>query len=212
MDLARLQVVVNDAMIVVSNDRLDGYGEVALRVIELQRGVEMIVNAQNGQQDAEGHELVAVALSDLNKILSKIRVRIQQNRTDAQQHILKGITAFAERCEVKAKPPAPVAEHPINDPAVRKQVLAMTGGVCTYCAASLTDGQPVEGQSTKLYVEHVVPSSKGGPDHLCNYVPSCGSCNSAKGDRHVLHFVRKVQPQRTQTVATADVIQMQQKG
>lgn len=78
--------------------------------------------------------------------------------------------------------------HSLGDPEVRRQVLAMTDGKCTYCACAVSD-EPVEGQSVKLFVEHVVPSSKGGPNNLVNYVPSCGSCNSAKGDRHVLHFV-----------------------
>ena len=95
--------------------------------------------------------------------------------------------------------------HSLNDPEVRRSVLAMTDGKCTYCSAAVSDN-PVEGQSVKLFVEHVVPSSKGGPNHLVNYVPSCGSCNSAKGDRHVLHFVRKVQPIREERSTVVSIV------
>lgn len=95
--------------------------------------------------------------------------------------------------------------HPLTDPEVRRQVLAMTDGRCTYCATIVSD-TPVEGQSVKLFVEHVVPASKGGPNHLVNYVPSCGSCNSAKGDRHVLHFVRNVQPRRQEQSTVVSIV------
>jgi hypothetical protein len=95
--------------------------------------------------------------------------------------------------------------HSLSDPEVRRQVLAMTDGKCTYCAATLSDA-PVDGVSVKLFVEHVVPASKGGPNHLANYVPSCGSCNSAKGDRHVLHFVRKVQPIREERSTVVSIV------
>ena len=33
-------------------------------------------------------------------------------------------------------------------------------------------------------------------DNLANYVPACKSCNSAKGDRHVLLFIRRNLPGR----------------
>jgi HNH endonuclease len=32
-------------------------------------------------------------------------------------------------------------------------------------------------------VDHVVPVSRGGPEHIDNYVLSCKSCNSRKRDR-----------------------------
>lgn len=95
--------------------------------------------------------------------------------------------------------------HALTDAEVRRQVLAMTDGRCTYCATIVSD-TPVDGQSVKLFVEHVVPASKGGPNHLVNYVPSCGSCNSAKGDRHVLHFVRNVQPRRQEVPSVVSIV------
>jgi len=59
-------------------------------------------------------------------------------------------------------------------------------------ASALCDTQLVEsgGEQDQFCIEHVVPSSMGGPHHLVNYVPSCRSCNNSKGDRHVLYFIR----------------------
>lgn len=146
------------------------------------------------------HETLNGTLSEITAALEQCEGLLAEDRGAHDYHCaqlrqslktnLEGLNVVEQKCE----------RHPINDPAVRQQVLSMTGGVCTYCAVPLTDGQPVEGQSTKLFVEHVVPSSKGGPDNIVNYVPSCGSCNSAKGDRHVLHFVRKVMLTRGATV------------
>jgi predicted restriction endonuclease len=81
-------------------------------------------------------------------------------------------------------------EHPINSPEVRKHVLAMTDGKCSYCGKTLSDAG-AGNHADAFCVEHVVPLSEGGPNHIKNYVPACGSCNSAKGDRHVLTFIKK---------------------
>ena len=34
-----------------------------------------------------------------------------------------------------------------------------------------------------MHVDHVIPSSKGGVDHLSNYQPLCTRCNTSKGNR-----------------------------
>lgn len=78
-------------------------------------------------------------------------------------------------------------EHNLTDPAVRKQVFNLTGGKCAYCDTQLVESG---GEQDQFCVEHVVPASMGGPNHLVNYVPSCRSCNNSKGDRHVLYFIR----------------------
>lgn len=78
-------------------------------------------------------------------------------------------------------------EHQLHDPAVRKQVFNLTGGKCAYCDTQLVESG---GEQDQFCIEHVVPSSMGGPNHLVNYVPSCRSCNNSKGDRHVLYFIR----------------------
>lgn len=48
---------------------------------------------------------------------------------------------------------------------------------CIYCGA-------IE----KLTVEHMIPLSRGGPDHPDNAVMVCGSCNSSKGNKRLYEF------------------------
>jgi hypothetical protein len=91
--------------------------------------------------------------------------------------------------------------HPINAPSTRDAVFDLTGGVCTYCNIPLA---PLGTNPNSFCVEHVVPKSKGGPDNLSNYVPSCCACNSAKRDRHVIDFVRSVLPKRIISVEAAE--------
>jgi 5-methylcytosine-specific restriction endonuclease McrA len=48
---------------------------------------------------------------------------------------------------------------------------------CIYC-----------GKKGDLTVEHMIPRSRGGPDHPDNAVWVCSSCNSRKGDRRLYEF------------------------
>lgn len=48
---------------------------------------------------------------------------------------------------------------------------------CIYC-----------GSREKLTVDHMIPTSRGGPDHPDNAVMACASCNSSKGDRRLYEF------------------------
>ena len=50
---------------------------------------------------------------------------------------------------------------------------------CAYC-----------GSTDALSWDHLVPSSKGGPNTISNQVPACRGCNSSKGDRDVLEWYR----------------------
>ena len=96
--------------------------------------------------------------------------------------------------------PANHNAHPINDPSVRASVWALTNGKCAYCDLQIyRDGEAPINQA-RFVVEHVVPSSMGGPDNLANYVPACMSCNSSKGDRHVLTLIRKMQKRQLELV------------
>ena len=40
-----------------------------------------------------------------------------------------------------------------------------------------------------MTVDHVVPQSKGGTDHMTNLQLLCGACNSMKGTRSQEEFV-----------------------
>jgi len=159
-----------------------GTGELRARNDIVDRALQLMVRSID-QIESVAHELDDDLIGDLAGASGSLEALLASTRSNAR----------------------PV-EHAINDPVVRQQVLALTGGKCTYCEATLSEA-PVEGQSVKLFVEHVIPSSKGGPNHLVNYVPSCGSCNSAKGDRHVLHFVRKVQPIRMEKSNVVPIVE-----
>lgn len=75
-----------------------------------------------------------------------------------------------------------VKAHKPENPYVRRRVLEMTGGRCAYCDAQL---------GGDFHIEHVVSKAAGGPDHLANYVPACGPCNSQKHTMHVLEFIKR---------------------
>jgi 5-methylcytosine-specific restriction endonuclease McrA len=52
-----------------------------------------------------------------------------------------------------------------------------TPNQCIYCGAK-----------GKVTVDHMIPTSRGGPDHPDNAVWVCGSCNSSKGDKRLYEF------------------------
>lgn len=44
-------------------------------------------------------------------------------------------------------------------------------------------GKRDNGREVMMTKDHIVPKSKGGPDHLSNYQTMCAPCNSKKGDK-----------------------------
>ena len=56
---------------------------------------------------------------------------------------------------------------------LRAAVLKEHGHSCAYCGDT----------EAPLAIDHVVPVSRGGSNHLRNLVPACKRCNSAKGDK-----------------------------
>lgn len=51
------------------------------------------------------------------------------------------------------------------------RVIAVYGDKCCYC------------DSIPTTVEHLIPRSRGGTNHISNLRPSCHTCNHRKGDR-----------------------------
>lgn len=106
------------------------------------------------------------------------------------------------RLEIEASAKIAAAQqsdcHPKHNSTIRKQVWDLTGGKCAYCDTALA---PEGNGSLSFVVEHVVPTSQGGPDNLANYVPACMSCNTSKGADHVLLFIQRRFPNRVQRPA-----------
>jgi len=45
-------------------------------------------------------------------------------------------------------------------------------------------GYRPDGTEVMLTKDHIVPKSKGGPNHFDNYEPMCADCNTEKADKH----------------------------
>lgn len=65
------------------------------------------------------------------------------------------------------------------------KILEADGNRCFYCGI---ETYPVKGE--RMYnsstVDHVLPKSKGGIDHIDNCVNSCDKCNGLKGGDYLL--------------------------
>lgn len=61
-------------------------------------------------------------------------------------------------------------------PALRWLVFSRDNWKCVSCGKSSIDGKI-------LHVDHIIPRSKGGPNHLDNYQTLCSECNIGKSNR-----------------------------
>lgn len=75
---------------------------------------------------------------------------------------------------------------------LRDQVYAKYNGRCAYCGTEFIHVKV-------MHVDHIIPSAKGGPDHLDNYNPACASCNHTKSNLSIEEF-------RTATKNVAEVL------
>ena len=106
-----------------------------------------------------------------------------QGATEARTAAHKRLSELTERTSIH--------------PETRERVLAATGGRCYYCDVELVrcavELQPNDTRRV-YHIDHLVPKSVGGSDHICNYVPSCGPCNTSKSDKPYIEFVRDKHP------------------
>jgi hypothetical protein len=66
---------------------------------------------------------------------------------------------------------------------MRRAVWEKSNGKCWYCGVKFHWDEP-------LTVDHLIPTTRGGIDHLDNLVPCCSLCNSQKGTRTLEEFRR----------------------
>jgi 5-methylcytosine-specific restriction endonuclease McrA len=63
-----------------------------------------------------------------------------------------------------------------------KALFTAFDGECIYCGAQ------EEPDGHAFHLEHLIPRSQNGADHISNLVISCRTCNSKKGNRPVIDF------------------------
>lgn len=66
-----------------------------------------------------------------------------------------------------------------------KKIYQKTDGYCHICHKKLAlTNHGKHGARGAWHIEHSIPKSKGGTDHLNNLFPACISCNLEKGTVH----------------------------
>jgi HNH endonuclease len=72
----------------------------------------------------------------------------------------------------------------LQDRVLRKTIHAREGGQCFYCMRRITP--------TTRCLDHVVPRAQAGRNSYRNLVSSCMECNSNKGEKPAVDFLRRV--------------------
>lgn len=171
--------------------------KVMLAICKLQREVE----------DVDSDDHYAEAFRELRnaalRIDAHLKISLHSVWVEYDREVTEKVRAISENekltalvtqmqadiARLKAEEDARWREHNPSSPEVRARVLAMTEGRCAYCGCEVTPGK--DDGKPEFVVEHVVPKSAGGPDHICNYVPACSICNTQKATGHVIEFIRK---------------------
>ncbi len=112
------------------------------------------------------------------KALELVRSRIN----DLTRTII-GRTDVPIRTDLGKIPPATSAAN-------RKKLYGEQGGYCNGCSGHF--------QPPQLTIDHIIPKSKGGSDHIQNLQLLCLHCNAVKGNRTMEYLLAKLQGKRIQ--------------
>lgn len=124
------------------------------------------------------------------------RVAVEAKRLSAQLDRVCDLISFSQQRMA-------VDQHKISDPQVREQVWGITNGRCYYCDVCLVREDAELEIDRRFHVDHLVAKSKGGPNHLANYVPACQRCNVSKGCKPFVEFVKE------RSAATSSLTEME---
>ena len=76
--------------------------------------------------------------------------------------------------------------------AVRIRAMKRDKFTCQYCGIS--------GSEAELEIDHIVPISKGGSNHISNLATACRKCNLEKSDNEGKPFVSRLKVKTSQTI------------
>ena len=121
-----------------------------------------------------GRRWVGIDISE--KAVELVNMRLREFMGDLfHERLVTARTDIPRRTDIDAPIP------------YRKQKHVLFGrqeGVCNGCRIAFL--------FPNLTIDHVVPRSRGGTDHLDNLQLLCGACNSIKGDREMAYLMARL--------------------
>jgi 5-methylcytosine-specific restriction endonuclease McrA len=146
-------------------------------------------------KDVEDIITVATAMErgdDAYRVFTMVRELEDQRASDAvigvavlglAKHIIRDLEA--ERSYLEYTPPVRDAYRARRNlpesrwRALRQEVFQRDGYLCQYC-----------GETRDLTCDHIMPLIRGGSNELDNLTTACRPCNSSKGDKTLVEWVR----------------------
>ena len=113
---------------------------------------------------------IAIALA-LLLLVDRHSLVTEMRRTRREVKKLRKALALGERPTKRTSIP----------PFVRRKVIERCDRTCQWCGRQGDSERDADGE--KWHVDHVIPLSKGGPNHIGNYTLMCQRCNLRKGNR-----------------------------
>ena len=121
-----------------------------------------------------GRKWVGIDISE--KAVELVNMRLREFMGDLfHERLVTARTDIPRRTDIEAPIP------------YRKQKHVLFGrqeGVCNGCRIAFL--------FPNLTIDHVIPKSRGGTDHVENLQLLCGACNSIKGDREMAYLIAKL--------------------